>query len=250
MSRFVPCCLAAALLATAGAASAQPPNGQLPQRWILAGDSIQAQVFGNAEFNLPGGDARDLTAAIIMQDTGVAIQNVSSPGATMTTNGFFPGLHDQQAMISYISGFFGATGIIITIGVNDAGGSVSSSQYRTDYSALVTSALQAGLTVVCAPPLNEPNEVADITVSRRFAFQIATYFACTGAGVPADNIFNPAAVGIVPDPADPAKRRLFASSIVNGQLQLDNIHMSSAGHRLFADRLIDFMVARGFWRRR
>src|SRR5262249_39755406 len=158
---------AAGVLALSGAVHAQPPNGQLPQRWILAGDSIQAQVFGNAEFNLPGGDARDLTAAIITQDTGVAIQNVSSPGATMTTNGFFRGLHDQQAMVSYIDGFFGATGIIITIGVNDSGGSVTTNQYRTDYSNLVAFALQAGLTVVCVPPLNEPNEVADINVSRR-----------------------------------------------------------------------------------
>jgi len=243
-------CVTGATLAIASAAHAQVPSGQLPQRWILAGDSIQAQVFGNAELGLPGGDARDLTAAIIMQDTGVAIQNVSSPGATMTTTTVFAGLKDQQPMVSFIDGFFGATGIIITIGVNDAGGSVSSSTYPSDYASLVAFALRAGLQVVCVPPLNEPNEVADITVSRRFAFQIATYFACTGAGVPANNIFNPAAVGIVPDPADPAKRRLFASSIVNGQLQLDSIHLSSAGHRLFADRLIDFMVARGFWRRR
>ena len=251
MSRLVPLCLAALTVTVATTAHAQAPSGQLPQRWILAGDSIQAQVFGNAEFNLPGSDARDLTAAIIMQDTGVAIQNVSSPGATMTTNGFFPGLKDQQAMVSYIDGFFGATGIIITIGVNDAGGTVSTDTYRTDYSSLVAFALHAGLTVVCVPPLNEPSEVADISVSRRFAFQIATYFACVGAGVPAENIFNPAAVGIVPDPTDPAKRRLFASSLgPGGQLQFDNIHLSSAGHRLFADRLIDFMVGRGFWRRR
>jgi lysophospholipase L1-like esterase len=58
-------------------------------------------------------------------------------------------------------------------------------------------------------------------------------------------------VGIVPDPTDPAKRRLFASSPgAGGQLQLDNVHLSSAGHHLFADRLIDVMVGRGFWRRR
>jgi len=249
MSRFV-VCVTRAMLAIASTAHAQVPNGQLPQRWILAGDSIQAQVFGNAEFNLPGGDARDLTASIIMQDTGVAIQNVSSPGATMTTATVFAGLKDQQAMLSFIDGFFGATGIIITIGVNDSGGTVSANTYRADYSGLVAFALRSGLQVVCVPPLNEPNEVADVNVSRRFAFQIATFFACVGAGVPAENIFNPAAVGIVPDPADPAKRRLFASSRANGQLLLDNIHLSSAGHRQFADRLIDFMVARGFWRRR
>jgi len=249
MSRFV-VLVASAMLATTTAVHAQAPNAQLPQRWILAGDSIQAQVFGNAEFNLPGGDARDLTASIVMQDTGVAIQNVSSPGATMTTTTVFAGLKDQQAMVSFIDGFFGATGIIITIGVNDSGGTVNVNTYRADYSGLVAFALQHGLQVVCVPPLNEPNEVADVNVSRRFAFQIATVFACTGAGVPAANIFNPAAVGIVPDPADPAKRRLFASSMANGQLQLDNVHLSPAGHRLFADRLIDFMVGRGFWRRR
>jgi len=84
MSRLALLCAAGATLALSTTAFAQAPSAQLPQRWILAGDSIQAQVFGNAEFNLPGGDARDLTASIIMQDTGVAIQNVSSPGATMT----------------------------------------------------------------------------------------------------------------------------------------------------------------------
>lgn len=239
------------LVLAASAAAQQPPNGQLPQRWILAGDSIQALVFTNAEFNLPGGDARDLTSAIIMQDTGIAIQNVSSPGATMTTTTpIFPGFKDQTALIRYIAGFFGATGIIITLGVNDANGTVSVGTYQNDYAALVTAARTAGLTVVCVPPLNEPNEVANPNVSRRFAFQLATFFACTGAGVPAENIFNPAAVGIVPNPADPAKRRLFASTITNNVRVDDNIHLSSAGHRLFADRLIDFMVARGFWRRR
>lgn len=250
MSRLMQLCVAGVTLAMATTVHAQAPSAQLPQRWILAGDSIQAQVFGNAEFNLPGGDARDLTASIIMQDTGVAIQNVSSPGATMSGNGFFAGLKDQQSMVSFIDGFFGATGIIITIGVNDSGGSVSSSTYMTDYSSLVAFALKAGLQVICVPPLNEPNEVADVNVSRRFAFQIATYFACVSAGVPADNFFNPAAVGIVPDPADPAKRRLFTSTSSNGQFTSDNIHLSSAGHRMFADRLIDFMVARGSWKRR
>jgi hypothetical protein len=63
-------------------------------------------------------------------------------------------------------------------------------------------------------------------------------------------VFNPAAVGMVPDPDDPARRRLFASARRNGQLVLDNIHLSSEGHRLFATKLIDFMVERGFWTRR
>jgi lysophospholipase L1-like esterase len=103
---------------------------------------------------------------------------------------------------------------------------------------------------VCVLPLNEPNEVPDIAVSRRFHFQIATYFACSAAGVPAAQIYNPAVDGILPDPADPAKRRLFASRMPGGQLVLDNVHLSSAGHALFAEKLIDFMVARGLWTRR
>ena len=52
MSRLVPLCLAALTVTAVTTAHAQAPSGQLPQRWILAGDSIQAQVFGNAEFNL------------------------------------------------------------------------------------------------------------------------------------------------------------------------------------------------------
>jgi lysophospholipase L1-like esterase len=221
--------------------STHAQSSALPQRWILAGDSIQAQVFANAELGLTGGDARDLTAAIIMQDTGITVQNVSSPGARLTTASFFPGLKDQRSMIDFIDGFFGATGIIITIGANDANGTVPVATYQADYGALVRHALSRGLQVICVPPLNEPNEVPNPNVSRRFAFQLATVFACTGAGVPSANVFNPAAVGIVPNRDDPAKRRLFAP---------DELHLTAPGHRLFADRLIDFMVARGFWRRR
>jgi lysophospholipase L1-like esterase len=242
MVRFISVPVLVAVLSLCSGSRAHAQSTALPQRWIIAGDSIQAQVFANTELGLPGGDARDLTSAIIMQDTGVAIQNVSSPGGTMsTTSPYFPGLKDQRAMIDFIDGYFGATGIIITIGVNDANGSVPVGTYQTDYAGLVSHALSRGLQVICVPPLNEPNEVANPSVSRRFAFQLATVFACTGAGVPSANVFNPAGVGIVPNPSDPAKRRLFAP---------DQLHLSAPGHRLFADRLIDFMVARGFWRRR
>jgi lysophospholipase L1-like esterase len=168
----------------------------------------------------------------------------------MTTTSVFAGLKDQRAMIQYIHGFFKATGIILTIGVNDANGSVPVGTFQNDYSGLASFARSLGMQVICVPPLNEPGEVIDVNVSRRFAFQLATVFACMGAGVPQENVFNPAAVGIAPNPGIAANRRLFASSRINGQLVLDNVHLSSAGHRLFADRLIDFMVARGFWKRR
>jgi lysophospholipase L1-like esterase len=216
------------------------------QRWILAGDSIQAGVFANPDFGLVG-DGRQLTATLITQATGVVIQNISSPGARMTTPapGYFPGLKDQTAAISFIDGFFGAAGIIITIGVNDANASVSLDEYGRDYAAFVTHAQSRGLTVICALPLNEPNEVADVTRSLRFAFQLRTYYACRNAGVPEANIFNPAAYGIAPDDTNPQKRRLFAGSAAAP----DNVHLSSDGHALFARSLIDFMVALGFWTR-
>jgi lysophospholipase L1-like esterase len=136
------------------------------------------------------------------------------------------------------------------LGVNDANGTAPVGRFQSDYTALAAFARSIGLQVICVPPLNEANEVADPSVSRRFAFQLATVFGCSAAGVPAANVFNPAAVGLVPDPADPTKRRLFASTRQGGTLVFDNVHLSSAGHRLFADRLIDFMIARGFWRRR
>ena len=126
-------------LALCTAASAHAQSSALPQRWILSGDSIQAQVFANAELGLAGGDARDLTAAIVMQDTGIGIQNISSPGATMTA-GFFPGLKDQRAVLDFIDGVFGATGIIITIGVNDANGTVDVGTFQRDYAGLVSHA--------------------------------------------------------------------------------------------------------------
>ena len=217
------------------------------QRWILAGDSIQAGVFANPEFGLPGGDARQLTSSIVTQETGVLIQNISSPGATMTTAtpAYFPGLKDQTKAIDFIDGVFGATGIIITIGVNDANGTVNLDDYARDYASFVKHAQSRGLEVICALPLNEPNEVPDISVSRRFAFQLRTYYACLSVGVPAANIFNPAAYGIAPDNANPAKRRLFAGTTAAP----DNVHLSSAGHALFAQSLVDFMVGRGFWTR-
>jgi lysophospholipase L1-like esterase len=215
------------------------------QRWVLAGDSIQTGVFANPDYGLVGGDARELTAHLVTQETGVLIQNISSPGARMTSATYFPGLKDQTSAVSFIDGFFGATGIIITIGVNDANSDVDIETYGRDYAAFVTHARSRGLEVICALPLNEPNEVADASRSRRFAFQLRTYYACRGAGVPEANIFNPAAYGITPDDSDPLKRRLFAGTAAAP----DNVHLSSDGHALFARNLIDFMVARGFWTR-
>ena len=239
--------LAASILLVASDAHAQ--GG----RWILAGDSIMAGVFANEEFGLPGGDGAELTATLVTLETGVVIQNVSSPGATMSAipPWQIPGLARQQAALSFIDGLFGARGIIITIGVNDAGQpGIVPSTYLADYTGFARFARSLGLEVVCVPPLNEPDEPLDPNASRRFQFQLLTVFACANAGVPSENVFNPAAVGIVPDPADPAKRRLFASRRQNGELVLDNVHLSSEGHRLFATRLIDFMVGRGFWTRR
>jgi lysophospholipase L1-like esterase len=222
-------------------------------RWILAGDSIMAGVFANEEFGLPGNDAAELAATLISLETGVVIQNISSPGATMSAipPWQIPGLARQQATLSFIDGLFGARGIIITIGVNDAGQpGIEPSTYLADYTGFVRFARSLGLEVVCVPPLNEPNEPLDPNASRRFRFQLLTVFACANAAVPPENVFNPAAAGIAPDPADPARRRLFASSYRSGQLVLDNVHLSSEGHRLFATKLIDFMVGRGFWTRR
>jgi lysophospholipase L1-like esterase len=240
-------------LLTPEAARAQ----SLPQRWILAGDSIQTDVFTNVEFNIPGGDARDLTQAIIQQETGVVINNFSGPGATMSTLSFFPGLVQLNPAIAFVTGAIApARGIIITLGVNDALRSdrpedleADVARFQQDYQSFVASALQGNLQVVCSLPLNEPGETQMLD-SRRFRFQLAALFACVLAGVPQANIFNPAAVGIAPDLNDPAKRRLFASFIQNGVLKQDPVHLSREGHRLFATKLIDFMVQRGFWSRR
>lgn len=236
---------ALAMLAFAIDANAQ-------QRWILAGDSIMAGVFENEEFGLPGGDAAQLTSTIVALETGVSIQNVSSPGATMSLipPWQFPGVSNQRSAVAFIDGLFGATGIIITVGVNDAGQpAITPTNFYNDYFNFVTYARSLALKVVCVIPLNEPNQPTNVNASRRYYFQLLAYFACTNAGVPVAQVYNPAADGIFPDPANAAKRRLFASSIQGTQLVLDNIHLSSDGHALFAEKLIDFMVARGFWTR-
>jgi hypothetical protein len=170
MARWMVAALVCAAFQVVGAARAQAQ-----QRWILAGDSIQAGVFPNAEFGLIGGDAAQLTAAIVMQQTGVSIQNISSPGARMTNAGFFPGLVSQTGAVQFIDGFFGATGIIITIGVNDSGATdLDPGQYLADYTNFAKAALNLGLKVICVPPLNEPNEPIDANASRRFLFQLLT----------------------------------------------------------------------------
>jgi lysophospholipase L1-like esterase len=161
---FVTACLPILL---ALPASAQP-------RWILAGDSIQTGVFANPQAGLPGGDARQLTASIVTRETGVTILNLSSPGARMTTLPYFPGLTDQRPAVSYLDGFFGAHGIVITIGVNDAGPGTDGGAYSQAYAGFVAHAIQRGLQVVCVLPLNEPDEVPDVDVSLRFAFQLRT----------------------------------------------------------------------------
>jgi len=217
------------------------PTVNAQDRWILAGDSIQAMVYGNEEFGLPGGDAAQLTAAIIMQKTGVSIQNISSPGAMMTGSG----LHQQTGAVAYIHGVLHAKGIIIALGVNDAIYGADPNVYYQNYTSFVTFALSLGLEVVCVPPLSEPNEPIDVN-NPRYHFQVLTVYACQNAGVPKENIFNPAAVGIFPDPAVPKQRKLFT----NQKNVYDYVHLSSAGHALFAEKLIDFMVARGFWKRK
>ncbi|MGE8152470.1 hypothetical protein ACQKP5_14610 [Pseudomonas vancouverensis] len=88
-------------------------------RYITAGDSIMTYTFepGGGE-----GKACELTVGLIPNLTNVFINNFSGGGQRMcsgSTPGF--GLVNEKQAITYINGGLKADGIIIALGINDAG---------------------------------------------------------------------------------------------------------------------------------
>jgi hypothetical protein len=217
--------LIAALLGilTLGTASAAPQ-----ERWILVGDSIQAQVFGS------GGLSKDLTANRIPQLLDIHIQNLSSPGASMSG---VLGFYNSRSILGQIDGYFGAKGVIITVGTNDWG-RTSTSKLFADYKAYVVYAKSLGLEVVCVTPIWRSDELSYKPVpGTTESWQLAAYRwtieqACIqGGGNVIDGSLSPSTT----------------LPLYYGDPTAPYVHLNKDGHSVFTSWLIQRMNHLGFW---
>lgn len=198
------------------------------ERWVLLGDSIQAQVFE------PSGivpQAKLLTANRITQNLNVQIQNISSPGMSMAVNGTGWDAYSNRTALRLIDGFFGAKGIVITLGTNDWGTpSINTSMFFEQYKATVQYAKSLGLQVVCVSPIWRADQ-DQYKASGSDSYQLWVYRwvvqeACTqGGGIYVDGSTAP----LLPEH--------FA----------DGLHLNGAGHGVFSSWLTSKMKALGFW---
>lgn len=123
------------------------------ERWMLLGDSIQANVY------IPGsnyGDNKHLTAALLSQALNISINNLSAPGARLTDGGL-PGFGAASNLnaISMVRGSSPMNGIICTLGTNDwANVGTSAQSFLDAYRALITRCKSLGLIFVGMSPLN------------------------------------------------------------------------------------------------
>lgn len=216
------------LCLTTGAAQV---NAAPQERWILVGDSIQASVFG------AGGEAKHLTANRIPQLKNIHIQNISSPGASMS--GWLGFIHTRN-ILSQIDGYFGAKGVIITVGTNDWGRN-STSQLFTDYKTYVTYAKSLGLEVVCVTPIWRSDEMNSLTVPNTSdSWQLWVYRwtieqACTQGGGK-----------IIDGGSSPLTNRLdYYGDTISPSVAA--VHPNATGHQVFTNWLIQRMNQLGYW---
>lgn len=216
MTRIIFCILVS-MLQACSLASATPQ-----ERWVLIGDSIQSQVFG------PGSQAKELTANRIPQLKNVHIQNISSPGATMSS---WLGYVNHKNMLNQIDGFFGAKGVIIAVGTNDWGGTPTG-PFGADYMAYVQHARSLGLEVVCVSPIWRADKDTYKTNPDGASYQLWVYSwvienACIQGGGKFVNGFD--------------------APLVYPTNFADDVHLNGSGHAVFTNWLIQRMNQLGYW---
>jgi Lysophospholipase L1 and related esterases len=125
----------------------------LASRWIWVGDSIDAGVYSDSGV----GDACRLTVAQLPHLVNVSINNLSSPGQRITEGGQ-PGFGASvnKNAIGTVSGYSGASGVIITLGTNDyANPSTGMIEFIDQYKSLIRYVRETLLLpVVVVTPLN------------------------------------------------------------------------------------------------
>ena len=203
-----------------------------PNRWILFGDSIQSEVFGTvAGTNAP---ATALTASQIPGLANVVLQNISSPGLRMTDGGD-PGFgaFSNKGAIGLVSGFFGAFGLIITLGTNDwANPPTTGGEFTTDYRGVIDYAKSLGMVVVCVSPLWRFDEGAPI------AHADATYWLAN---------FRTTIQAIAQQEGVYFVDGTLAPCTSHPELYADGIHLNQDGHAQFAPWLVAQIRALQLW---
>lgn len=224
-----------ALLAPATLAQVSPLQ---PERWILVGDSIQANIF---EQTIEP-QARNLIANQIPLRANVIIHNVSAPGMRMTARKLpeftLPGASGRLSTLEQISGAYGAAGVVITLGSNDwAQPDVEKAQLIEAYRVYVAHARKLGLEVVCVGPIwrsdwdhavRHPD--GDYVLAD---FSAAIRDACVSAeGSYIDGLEAP-----------------LANLRYYGDVNPPIVHLNTKGHAVFADWLVAEMRKIGYWKR-
>lgn len=198
------------------------------ERWILLGDSLQSQVH-----EVPGvtAQSRHLTANRIPQEINISIQNISTPGLTMANNGTLWNAHDNREFLHMLDGYFGAKGIIITLGTNDwSTPGITTGMFYDQYSAVVSKAKSLGMVVVCVTPIWRADK-DQYMPSGSSSYQLWVYqwiaaTACQNQGEPV---------------IDGSTAPLAPSHFTDG------LHLNGAGHAVFSSWLIQQMQAIGYW---
>ena len=203
------------------------------------GDSIMSLVFENApDGSIRFGPPKELTAAIVNQQTQTYLQNFSVPGGAIISGPLIGA--GQVPALRYLSGVFGTSrGVIITLGTNDytVRNSVPVATFQAAYTELVRQIRQdLNRDVVCVAPL--PRRDVGLTadffgapLNELNVYQLAVLSACSAGGgvfIDSNEAFSEREVG------------LYAS---------DGLHLNGRGHARFARFLIDKMVSLGFWKR-
>lgn len=215
-----------ALVLVAFSAAVQAMPGE---RWIFDGDSIQSAVF---TAGTP--DTRKLTALAVPQTINISVQNVSSPGATMTPTvpAYGWDAHTNRATLKKIDGYFGAKGVVIMLGTNDWGNpSITTGAFHDAYKSYVQYAKAQGLEVVCVAPLWRSDEASYLSSGSAGTFQMWVYAwiietVCGNEGV---HYINGRNAPLLPEHFH------------------DGLHLNAAGHEVFTSWLITQMQMRGFW---
>lgn len=198
------------------------------ERWILLGDSLQALVHEPAGVTP---QARQLTANRIPQLVNVNIQNISTPGLTMAHNGYVWNAYDNRNVLRLIDGYYGAKGIVITLGTNDwATPSITTAMFHDQYKAVIDEAKTHGLTVVCVTPIwradKDQYRPAGNASYQLWTFQWIATTVCQNNGAQV---------------IDGSQAPLLPSHFTDG------IHLNGVGHGVFTAWLIQQMQALGHW---
>ena len=111
---------------------------------MIIGDSIQA----GTKLNRAHGQA----SWRLQRSTGIVVHTFASPGATMANSGFLSGMLNATTAVQLLHGLFNQLyGIIINLGLNDWGESVTISAFSSAYGEFIA-AIPPGINVVCMSP--------------------------------------------------------------------------------------------------